>query len=132
MDEKRIQKLIKYWLETADSDWATVQVLFDGKRYVEALFWGHLILEKVLKACVVQTTREEAPKIHDLMKLARIAEIDLSEEEFELLDGMNIFNLEARYPDTKLAAHKVASKDFAQKYLKKIKIVYQKLCLNLK
>jgi HEPN domain-containing protein len=44
------QEHIDYWVNTAAEDWDTVEVLFNGKKYLHALFWAHLVLEKLAKA----------------------------------------------------------------------------------
>ena len=44
--------------------------LFSIKRYSDSLFYGHIVLEKILKALVVQKIGEKLPKIHNLETLA--------------------------------------------------------------
>jgi HEPN domain-containing protein len=61
---------------------------------------AHLALEKVLKAQVVRRTGELAPRIHNLVRLAELAQIQLSPDQMDLLADMNVFNLEGRYPET--------------------------------
>jgi hypothetical protein len=56
--------------------------------------------EKVLKAQVVHHTGDLAPRIHNLVRLAELAEIQLSPDQLDLLADMNVFNLEGRYPET--------------------------------
>ena len=66
------------------------------------LFIGHLVLEKILKALFVQDNNNQLPpKTHNLIKLARHTNINLTEEQEVLLDEVNDFNLEARYPQYK-------------------------------
>ncbi len=48
-----IDRTVKYWLSGARYDIKTAVTLLMGKRYPYALFFGHLALEKVLKALVV-------------------------------------------------------------------------------
>ena len=38
---------INYWKSTSEKDWKAVQDLFRTKHYVHALFWSHLVLEKL-------------------------------------------------------------------------------------
>jgi hypothetical protein len=40
---------IKYWKTTAAKDWKAVQDMFKAKNFVHALFWSHLVLEKLCK-----------------------------------------------------------------------------------
>ncbi|MEA2082888.1 MAG: HEPN domain-containing protein [Thermodesulfobacteriota bacterium] len=44
---------IKYWLKTADQDWRVANHLFEKKDYSYALFFGHLTIEKILKAIFI-------------------------------------------------------------------------------
>lgn len=41
-------KLIAYWLDSAENDFKTMQDLYQTKNYSWALFVGHLVLEKIL------------------------------------------------------------------------------------
>jgi len=132
MDRKRVQKLIEYWLESAENDVAVMDGLFKLGHFVWTLFLGHLILEKVLKAHIVRTSQEEAPKIHDLSKLAVRASLKLSKKENNLLSEINDFNLEARYPEIKYRAYKFATREITQKYLSEVKSLKEKLCQQLK
>ena len=63
------------------------------------LFLAHLALEKVLKAHVCRQTRDLAPKIHSLVRLAELALIELANEHLDTLAEMNAFNVEGRYPE---------------------------------
>ena len=42
---------INYWKNMAERDWNAVNSLFETKNYVQALFFAHLVIEKLLKAC---------------------------------------------------------------------------------
>ncbi len=52
------------------------------------------------------------PKTHNLIKLAKHTNLILSDEREILLDEINDFNLEARYPQFKNEFHKKCDKDF--------------------
>ncbi len=41
---------IKYWLNTAKKDWRAVQNMYKSRDYLPALFFAHLVLEKLCKA----------------------------------------------------------------------------------
>jgi hypothetical protein len=36
---------IKFWLELAEDDWSAVDTLFNGKKYLQSLFFAHLVIE---------------------------------------------------------------------------------------
>ncbi|MDQ1317397.1 MAG: hypothetical protein QG588_1049, partial [Candidatus Poribacteria bacterium] len=63
-------------------------------------YFTHLALEKILKAHVCKETRDLAPRIHNPISLSRLAKINLSPEQFDILTDMNPLNIEGRYPDS--------------------------------
>jgi len=132
MKKEDVGKIVKYWQATAERDYETMLGLFKIKRYPESLFFGHIVLEKILKGLAVERTGIEAPYIHNLIKLSEIAKCDLLEEEMDLLDEVNDFNIRARYPEYKLQFYKQCNKEYTQNYLDKITKLYQKLCQKLK
>ena len=58
-----IQGLVNYWLKTAEHDYDTMIGLFKIRRYSDCLFFGHIILEKVLKAIQKIMSKAEVKKI---------------------------------------------------------------------
>lgn len=132
MNKGDVEKIVKYWQKTAEHDHKTMLGLFEIKRYSDSLFFGHIILEKTLKGLTVKKTREQAPYIHNLTKLAELAECDLLEEEMDLLDAVNKFNISCRYPEHKLEFYKRCNKEYTKNYFDKIVKLYKKLCQQLK
>lgn len=98
------EELTQYWLKTAKHDYDTMVGLYRIKRYSDCLFYGHIVLEKTLKALAVKNTNKPAPFIHDLVRLAEIANLELPEKSVDLLDQINEFNIRTRYPEYKLRA----------------------------
>ena len=131
ISEKEAKVLAQYWLATAEHDYKTMSGLFRIKRYSDALFFGHLVLEKILKAFVARQTKEQAPKTHNLIRLMELAKIDLTESQMDVLSKANQFNLRTRYPDAKLRFYKIATKEYAKKNLIPIKKLYKELCQEL-
>ncbi len=119
-----IQEQIKYWLDSAEHDLIAAENLFDKGNYDWCLFIGHLILEKALKALYVQKLQAIPPRIHDLLRLAKACSLSLSKDQELFLFQANGFNMEARYPDEKLAFYKLCTKDFATENLRQIKEMY--------
>ncbi len=132
MTDSEVKKLVEYWFATAEHDRETMEALYTTKRYDACLFFGHIILEKILKGLVVQETKQEAPYVHDLMKLSHEAGLNLSEEELAFLALVNEFNIRARYPEHKLAFYKKCTKEYTDENVEKIKAMYQKLCQKIK
>jgi len=111
------QEIVNYWLRSAKRDWETVQILFDNKKYDQALFYCHLFLEKTLKAVFLKKQKKIPPYTHKLTRLALLAELDLTSSQKDQLDEITTFNLEARYDDYKSRFYKKATKDYAKNYL---------------
>ena len=116
------QQHIEYWINTAEEDWITVGVLFDSKRYLHALFWAHLVLEKLTKAHWVKNNEENTPpKIHNLITLLEQANVDLSEEKMNFLLTYNKFQLSTRYPDYLNKVYALCTKQVAEIQLDEVK-----------
>jgi HEPN domain-containing protein len=87
-------------VETARKDWKAIKALFETKNYVHALFWSHLVLEKLIKAHWVKDNQENhPPKIHNLISLINKTKLQFKEEDMKFLSEMNHLQLEGRYPD---------------------------------
>lgn len=71
-----IDKTYNHWITTSDKDFGTMMHLFESKDYHWSLFIGHLVVEKLLKACVVKKTTNHPPFTHDLTKLAKLSGFD--------------------------------------------------------
>ncbi len=132
MKKEHQKKLINYWKETAEHDYDTMLALFESKRYDASLFFGHIVLEKILKAMVAKVTGEHAPYTHDLVKLAEITNFSFSDDETKLLNEVNDFNMDARYPEWKMEFYKLCNKKYTSSYIEKIDKMYKKLCRELK
>lgn len=127
-----VKQSIEYWKKTAARDFDTMRGLMRLRRYPETLFFGHIILEKILKAHVVRKTKMQAPYIHDLVRLHDIAILNFSEDSIRLLEEVNDFNIRARYPEQKLIFYKRCTKSFTERYLDAITLLYKELCQRLK
>ena len=117
---------ISYWLKSAEHDMESSLAIFSSGRYDWSLFVAHLALEKALKALWIKNNSEIIPpRIHNLVRLAEEANLDLSDNEKLFLYEVNDFNLETRYPDKKFDFYKKCSRNFAEEYLKKIKEFFE-------
>jgi HEPN domain-containing protein len=52
-----IDRIVTYWVESAEKDFKTMNDLFQTKNYSWSLFMGHLVIEKLLKALYVKQKR---------------------------------------------------------------------------
>jgi len=131
MDHNQIKELINYWEKTAKHDYEIMISLFKIKKYPECLFFGHLALEKILKALIVKKTLKHPKPIHNLLILLNDSDIILKKQEKEFLTEVNKFLIRTRYPDYKLAFYKLCTKKYTEIHLKKIENIFHKLCKNL-
>lgn len=111
---------INYWIEIAEEDYKTMLNLLKSEDNHWALFMGHLVIEKLLKALYVKNKDNNIPKIHDLSRLWFLCDIELTEEKENILDLITQFNINVRYPDYKKAFYKKCTKEFTLDSISKI------------
>jgi HEPN domain-containing protein len=122
----KAEEHIQFWLESASHDLEAADSLFTAEKYDWCLFLGHLVLEKTLKAALLQAQGEWIPpKTHNLVKLAERSLLALTEDQRIFLDEVNDFNLAIRYPDYKKAFYLHCTREYATKNFNKIKETYQ-------
>jgi HEPN domain-containing protein len=114
------EEKIGYWVKSSGKDWKVANHLFEKGDYAYALFFGHLTIEKLLKAIFVKKFNEVPPYTHRLVFLAEKVDLGMSSERLELLEVITDFHLEARYPDEKFSFFKKCTREFTDGYLKKI------------
>ena len=128
-----IQEHINYWLASAEYDLNAADSLFQAGYNNWCLFLGHLVLEKTLKALFVQTSNNLVPpKIHNLLKLALLSNLELTEKQSKFFADVNRFNIEGRYAEFKQELFNISTKDFTYIYFEKIKEQFQWLKSQLK
>jgi len=126
------QKQIEYWIQASEFDWATANDIFNsGKNFHLCLFMCHLTLEKILKAIVIKITGYFPPKTHNLLRLAELSKLDLTDDEINFFEELNQFQLETRYPDEKLSIYKIATKDFTFEKINKVRDAREWLMLKI-
>lgn len=114
-------EIIQYWVKSSDQDYPVMESLFSSGHYGWSLFLGHLVLEKLLKACYVMNVDIASPRIHNLLKLAKDAGLELTKEQMLFLDEVTMYNLRARYPDYKDRFFQMATKTYTEDSINKIK-----------
>lgn len=119
------EKQMAFWRQGAAEDWEVAGALVARGNPRHGLFFAHLALEKALKALVCARTEDLAPRSHNLLRLAELAEVQLSPEHVDTLAEMNVFSLEGRYPDALTVAPSV---DEARQVLSRAAEVLE--CLN--
>jgi len=120
----KLQKdTIKNWLKSAEEDRKTAMDLFKLKRYGWSLFVFHLAIEKLLKAHLARQDKEVI-FTHKLVKLARLANLEITEKQKSQLAEISEYNIEARYDIEKMAFYKKADKIYTQRWLKICQEIY--------
>ena len=114
-----------YWIDEADEALMVAEHLFEKGDYSYALFFGHLAVEKILKALYVDNKKEHAPPTHNLQRLARQADLPLDEDRSQSFLLITSFNIEARYPDIKRSFRKKCTKEFTLEQIRVIKETFQ-------
>ena len=94
-----IRKQIAYWTAGAADDMMTAELLIRESRVLHGLFFCHLVIEKAVKAHVVKTTGEVAPRSHNLIYLSEKTNLVFDEESLIFLGILMKYQLQGRYPD---------------------------------
>jgi HEPN domain-containing protein len=113
--------LIKHWIEGSEDDFETMTAMFDSKRYSWSLFIGHLMIEKLLKAYYVKVKSDYPPFIHNLLRLAEKADLELTDDKEEQLVTITAFNINARYDNYKMSFKKQCTLEFTSEWIDKLK-----------
>lgn len=117
---ENIEKIIEYWKESSDQDYRTMNNLIKSKDYSWALFIGHLVIEKLLKAHYVKIHRKHALFTHDLLRLSSMCQIEISDEYEEWLDNISTFNINARYDNYKQDFYRHCTQEFTLTWIERI------------
>lgn len=120
-----MKRAVIYWSEEAREALQVADHLYEKNDYSYALFFGHLAIEKILKALYVSRKNEQAPPIHNLVRLAEVAGLAMDSQRKESLIRITTFNLEARYPDENRSFRKKCTEEFTRLELARIKEVFQ-------
>ena len=117
--------IMNYWIDSANNDYETINVLFAGRKYTWSLFVGHLVIEKLIKALHAKMNKStpHAPKSHDLSYLASKIPLELTDEQKILLNTITRFNLDGRYDDYKNNFYNLCTEEYTKESIDKINII---------
>ena len=79
------------------------------------------MIEKLLKAYYVKSKQDFPPFIHNLIRLAELAEIRMTEEQKVFFVTVTAFNINARYDDYKLSFQKKYTLEYTTKWINELK-----------
>jgi HEPN domain-containing protein len=127
MDEKQLnfRSLKEFWLTEAEEALLVAEHLVEKGDFSYSLFFGHLAVEKLLKALYVVRCKEHAPLVHNLLRLAKSAGLKPDSIKSEALIKITAFNIESRYPDVKRAFRKKCTAEFTRNQMQIIKEIFQ-------
>ena len=115
------KEIIGYWIKTSDKDFKVMESLFNNKHYTWALFVGHLVIEKLLKAYYIKSIGMKVPFIHNLLLIAQKTDLKLTDEQKDFLNLLTTFNIKGRYFDYSLEFYKKCTHRFTANNINKIK-----------
>ncbi len=117
--------LMKFWLESSDNDYETMNVLYQNRKNTWCLFIGHLVIEKLLKGLYAKSNFENPipPKTHNLILLAKKSNLNIPKEIREKIQVINTFNISARYDDYKKSFDKKCTDEYTKLQIQSIKEV---------
>lgn len=115
-------KLIKYWSDSSDEDFDTMITMYESKKFSWALFVGHLMIEKLLKAFYVKINNDYPPFIHNLLRLAEKCNMELTDDQRLFLVTVTAFNINARYDDYKMSFQQKCTPEFTATWIENLKI----------
>ncbi|MDI6731837.1 MAG: HEPN domain-containing protein [Candidatus Margulisbacteria bacterium] len=116
---------LQYWLDIAEYDLGTAKAMLDSGRYLYVLFMCQQAIEKLLKAHVTYVTSQFPPRLHNLLRLAELAQLDLNDNTKSFLEKLSYYYLECRYPEDRKSMVKEATKQVTEKYYQHTVEVYQ-------
>ena len=119
---------VDYWLHGATENMKDMRGAIKSKRRSNAMFCGHLAMEKMLKAlCAVRG--KTIYREHKLLKIAKEAGLldtltTSQQEELAIITG---FNIGARYDDFKMRFQATCTSQYIAEWSKKITIWHKDL-----
>jgi HEPN domain-containing protein len=117
---KEVEKVCQYWLSSSNSDYEAMMALYQSEKYNWALFLGHIVLEKLIKAYFVKNIGAHAPYTHDLRLLAKKSGMEIPQDMVLDLDVITGFNINARYDSFKEDFYKKCTPEFSAAWMEKI------------
>ena len=118
-----MRKEVFDWLNSAEDDLETAEVLFKQKVYYASAFYSQQAAEKSLKAAYISKFRKIAVK-HNIIGLSR--ELSAPDEIQSACKKLNPHYVQSRYPDAANAIPKDAYDDeIAEELLEEAKKVFE-------
>ncbi len=122
-----------YWLDLAEYDLETAEVMFISKRYLYVGFMCHQTIEKTLKAIYSKKYNEVPPRIHNLARLLKLNNLgdEIPADLLEVLHQLNPLNIASRYPDEELDILKELTHEYTSEILDNTRRLFQWLTTKI-
>ena len=95
-----IKQHVDHWLNSSNESLRTMEVLLKNDRRMDAMYFGHLSVEKAFKALAAAQNSKIIFE-HNLVTLANHCGIVLTDDMQLELQAINEFNTKARYASNK-------------------------------
>jgi HEPN domain-containing protein len=119
---------VDYWLKLSKESLLDMRAALRSGRRVNALFCGHLAVEKMLKAlCAVRRVPSNLIWGHNLVSLTHKANLALTIPQVMELGTIASFNIAARYDDHKRQFDRLCTQQYAKQWAAVIEV----WCANL-
>lgn len=125
-----MRKATEQWIKIAEDDLDTAGILLDKKKYLESMFFCQQSVEKYLKSIYQEENNKTPPRVHDLVKLAKLlTDTSTVLEEFQnLLIILSEYYIETRYPKERIRLKEQLNPRYCKKTYQEVKEVIK--CLQ--
>lgn len=107
-----MKKAAAIWMDDAEYDIQSAEVMLKSGRYFYVIFMCHLAVEKMLKAVWLESKEEIPPKVHDLVYLMINTGLSLPDDLKKFVTDLSDKSVVTRYIDgRKLLAAKLNAKN---------------------
>ena len=117
--------LSRQWAERAQYDLDTADAMFKAGRYLYVLFCCQQAVEKMLKAVIAQRTGQCPPRLHNLLRLAEHAGVELDQSQTVLMEDLTRYYIQSRYPEEIPALSRGLDRQRGEQVLKQTEDVLQ-------
>ena len=115
----------KQWENQARYDLETAAAMFEAGRLLYVLFCCQQALEKMLKGLIAKRTRRLPARLHNLMRLADLASLEVPEDTASLFRELTVYYIQSRYPEEIEAAGNDIAPELALAVLNRTEEAFQ-------
>ncbi len=87
------------WVERARYDLETARAMQESGRFLYVLFCCQQAVEKMLKAVIAERSGQCPPRLHNLLRLAKQAGVQLDQNQTVLMEDLSRYYVQSRYPE---------------------------------